>query len=1030
MILHRVRIEGFGFLRDFDLHLDEGMTVVTGPNEAGKSTLASFIPAVIFGFPDARSSLNQYPSLAGGRRGGWLEFTTGGHEYRAERWQDPGGRVSGDLSLFRDGERLPNQGAQDLLESLWGGLSSVGHRNLLNFGISELEDVRSMQSTDVAQLLYATAAGIDISTLERIEGVFNERKSRLYRPRSGSEITDVLAELEDLEAEERRSAPIILEHNRMRSELVRRQAQYETLTATIAKRNHRLARLRATARIAPLQRHLASIQRDLAALDVPEGFPAGALARLRDREDTLEELEEESDTIRGQISSLCSRASAIREGIATHSLVEHETDLRKLIPEARSLSDILARRDTLVANLGSLGSECRDIIDELGPGWTVERGRNLAPSIPLRNRLDDMVSAAEESGRKMRDVESRASELRNGLVRFAGRTPTNEDPDPTSTNIDEMQWRVRRLDEYFDALSERERLATRLEYLERTGFSPTTIHPALVWLTPGVVLTMLLASVYLFLGDQPVPGMIAAAGSVLGISIFRLLLPMRGTPENTPGDPAESSRRMDALESSLRDSTRELFGDSRTRTAEEILRERRYCEQAAARAEASRSEIMQRKQVSDALAAAECEIEEIKRERDRIHEDFRAELEGLGFPAGTSPRDAARCLDPLHRLSGKLGQVQKLRTELEDLQRRIRRFEAEASRIPGIPSGREFSVREIRDAVLATAASLEELQREREELDGVDRRLGDLKETRDAIDARRRIASDRLDGLLVSGGCEDVEGFRERAYRWEEASNLRATADELTARIREIRGAFEDDLPDAPPEEGEVEREERALGEDEAELHRVLEIIGGLRSQLEAMGTSQDSAQDDLRRETALSRLRFLVDELRELEAASYLLQNARSRGEDERAPAAMLRASAMIRELTGHSYTGIRVAPDGGPPRLLTGDSRNVVKVSELSRGTLGGVYLALRMATLAEMAASHTPLPVVMDDPLVNLDDRRLKGAIELVLGAAEDFQVLYLTCHARIVDLFPENRGFGVVKMGAGNTLESNTERKCNR
>ena len=48
MRISKVRIESYGALRDRSFTLEPGLNVFYGPNEAGKSTLRSFITMTVF----------------------------------------------------------------------------------------------------------------------------------------------------------------------------------------------------------------------------------------------------------------------------------------------------------------------------------------------------------------------------------------------------------------------------------------------------------------------------------------------------------------------------------------------------------------------------------------------------------------------------------------------------------------------------------------------------------------------------------------------------------------------------------------------------------------------------------------------------------------------------------------------------------------------------------------------------------------------------------------------------------------------
>jgi uncharacterized protein YhaN len=65
------------------------------------------------------------------------------------------------------------------------------------------------------------------------------------------------------------------------------------------------------------------------------------------------------------------------------------------------------------------------------------------------------------------------------------------------------------------------------------------------------------------------------------------------------------------------------------------------------------------------------------------------------------------------------------------------------------------------------------------------------------------------------------------------------------------------------------------------------------------------------------------------------------------------------------------------------------------LSLGTREQVGLLVRLA-MAGVLARGEPLPVVLDDPLVDTDEERFTRMIPALLDAARRMQVLVFTCH----------------------------------
>ena len=73
MKIDRVHIDGFGDYGSTSLPpFGKPVTILHGPNEAGKSTLLAFIRMVLFGFP-LRGAAEHFPPLAGGNHGGRIE---------------------------------------------------------------------------------------------------------------------------------------------------------------------------------------------------------------------------------------------------------------------------------------------------------------------------------------------------------------------------------------------------------------------------------------------------------------------------------------------------------------------------------------------------------------------------------------------------------------------------------------------------------------------------------------------------------------------------------------------------------------------------------------------------------------------------------------------------------------------------------------------------------------------------------------------------------------------------------------------
>lgn len=98
MKINRLHVRGFGKIEDFDMTLCDGLNVIYGPNESGKSTLMAFIKAILFGLKGGRAGKDgtiaeakRYKPWSNTAYGGYINFELdSGKAYRIDRVFDNG----------------------------------------------------------------------------------------------------------------------------------------------------------------------------------------------------------------------------------------------------------------------------------------------------------------------------------------------------------------------------------------------------------------------------------------------------------------------------------------------------------------------------------------------------------------------------------------------------------------------------------------------------------------------------------------------------------------------------------------------------------------------------------------------------------------------------------------------------------------------------------------------------------------------------------------------------------------------------
>ncbi|MGI6069258.1 MAG: ATP-binding protein [Blautia sp.] len=138
MKINEIHIQNFGCLKDKSLVLADGINVIYGPNESGKTTLHTFVKSMFFGIRRLRGraakndSYTRYePWENPSHYAGSLFFTCGEKRFRLERnFSKEHGRV--ELVCVTDGERLNIEDGD--LKMLLGGISESIYDNTVSIG--------------------------------------------------------------------------------------------------------------------------------------------------------------------------------------------------------------------------------------------------------------------------------------------------------------------------------------------------------------------------------------------------------------------------------------------------------------------------------------------------------------------------------------------------------------------------------------------------------------------------------------------------------------------------------------------------------------------------------------------------------------------------------------------------------------------------------------------------------------------------------------------------------------------------------
>jgi uncharacterized protein YhaN len=130
-----------------------------------------------------------------------------------------------------------------------------------------------------------------------------------------------------------------------------------------------------------------------------------------------------------------------------------------------------------------------------------------------------------------------------------------------------------------------------------------------------------------------------------------------------------------------------------------------------------------------------------------------------------------------------------------------------------------------------------------------------------------------------------------------------------------------------------------------------------------------------------------------EVALARILLGEAKDRFQDQVQGGVFERASGYIHMLTDGESESIKM--EGDTYVLVDRDGRTRT-IAQLNRSHAERVLLAVRLAYVDHYCDAREPLPIILDDVLVNFDPKRQELAVRTIMEVASRHQVVYLTCH----------------------------------
>ena len=407
MKILRLHVDNFGTLQNYSMELTDGLNLLCQENGWGKSTLAVFIKAMLYGLPATTKQnldLNErkkYAPWQGGAFGGSMEFQTKKGSFRVERYF--GAKESGDsFALFDLDTKLPSTAYSAALGEELFGINAEGFERSTYLSQREISE-KSSTASIASRLGSLLDAVDDIDTYEDALSALEKRRKFYVLTGGRGAIAEAEQEKAALERE--------LERLQMRL-----QAQHDQ-EARLKEREKELGALKLEAEAIRQQQKKASLARERAALQEQKARMTSALNEKKNRRAQIEHdfmgsppSEAECAKARAlyeQLSAARTKASALEAPIPDAAQLEQlRGKFANGIPSAEQLDSL----DALVREQMTLTSRKDAIKEEQKELPAVHTDR--LPTQKTLDRAFELLRASEDAHKEGARLTLRAAEKR------------------------------------------------------------------------------------------------------------------------------------------------------------------------------------------------------------------------------------------------------------------------------------------------------------------------------------------------------------------------------------------------------------------------------------------------------------------------------------------------------------------------------------------------------------------------------------------------------------------------------------------
>ncbi|TKI10418.1 AAA family ATPase, partial [Bacillus cereus] len=383
MRIEKLHIYGYGKLENVEMDLSL-LTVLYGENEAGKSTIRSFMKSILFGFPTRGQ--RRYEPKEGGKYGGAMTVQT--EQYGRLKIERLPKTAAGEVTVyFEDGKT----GGEEILNDILSGMNESLFESVFSFDMHGLQNIHQLGEADIGNYLFsASAVGSD--ALLQLDKKLEKEMDQRFKPSGRKpEINVSLQEMKKLEEKMKEWQGKIGTYEKQVEQLKESEEKLASVRVEKESAEKRKQDYEILAALEPLVIEKRAHEK---VLENESGqFPVNGMARYEAMKAKMEPLQLQVDSLHKKIETVQSEIASIQ---IDEEFLQKESYVEELRMQHMSYENARQEMRDMSGNITNIKEEIAELEQQIGTTFEKETVLSFDMSLATKELITQTVQKARE----------------------------------------------------------------------------------------------------------------------------------------------------------------------------------------------------------------------------------------------------------------------------------------------------------------------------------------------------------------------------------------------------------------------------------------------------------------------------------------------------------------------------------------------------------------------------------------------------------------------------------------------------------